>query len=334
MFKKSLIALAVVASSASFAQVTVTGNLTTGFSNSNVPVGAMSLANPGTVTTTNESASGFGVDTAEITFTAKEDLGGGMKAVASMGLVDMSRGNVRGAGNVNTGFGAGNSELSLMGDFGQVRLSTGRSTDYLSSGMGGVGGTFMDGRVFNARTSTDSVSYTVPVGPVVVAATYAEANNALGLGAGSSGVNNGSRQVSLGARYGNGPVAANAVYLSNENVGDKGHYRAAASYDFGVVKVGGGFEWASYEVNTAKSTTLDMLLSASVPLGATTLSANWAQREVSQQVAGNGVVNGYGLKANYSLSKRTALIADYTTWTGAVGAERQSQYNLFASHSF
>ena len=333
MFKKTIVTLAVLASGAAFAQVTVSGSLVSGFSGANTSVGATSVLNKGTIATSDESSSGFGVDTAEINFSVKEDLGGGMRAKASLGLVDMSRGSVRGAGNVNTGFGAGDTSISLQNAMGEVRLSTLRKKDYLSTGVAGVGGTYMDGRVFSARTSVDAVDVIVPVGPVSATFTYAEPNNALGLGAGTSGIT-GSRQLGVGLQYDQGALSVNGTYLTNENIGDKGHYRAATSYDFGVAKLGGGFEYASTELNGVKSTTTDMLVAVNVPLGATDVGVNWAQREIKDQTAGNGTFNGYGLKASYALSKRTALSADYTIWTGYVNAPVQSQYNLFVAHSF
>ena len=319
--KKSLIALAVLAASgASFAQVTITGNVTAGFQSSTQPGGA--------------SASGFGVDTAEITFAAKEDLGGGMKASAKLGLVDTSRGNNR--TTPNTGFGPGDASLGLSGSFGEVTLSTSRGTDYLSAGTAGVGGTFMDGRVFGDRSSTDDVAYSMPMGPLTLGLTYSEPSNKLGLGAGTSGdqANTTGRQIAFAVKYSEGPLVADVAYLSDIDVGDKGHYRGAASYDLGVAKLGGGFERASTELAGAKSTRTDMLLAVSAPLGPVTLGANWAQQEISDQATGNGTKNGYGLKAAYSLSKRTSVSADYTNWAASIGSDKSSQYNLFLSHSF
>ena len=335
--KKSLIALAVLAASgASFAQVSITGNLTAGFQSSNAAKGA--------------NASGFGVDTAEIVFSAKEDLGGGMKASAKMGLVDASRGNT--AGRPNTGFGPGDAELALSGSFGQVTLSTSRSTDYLSGGTAGVGGTFMEGRVFSNRVSTDSVAYSMPVGPVTVGLTYSEAPNLLGLGGGTSGVTTTAipatftdltfpaRQVALSVNYSQGPLAADVGYLTNDKFGtteNRNHLRGSVAYDLGVAKLGGGFERQTWEFAADNKVTVsDMLVGVSVPMGALTLGANWAQREASEQTpaTNNGSFNGYGLKAAYALSKRTAVSADYTNWNGAVNAQKQSVYNLFLSHSF
>ena len=76
--KKSLIALAVLAASgASFAQVSVTGNLTYGYQST-----TMATAN-GAATT---EMGGMGAETAKVVFTAKEDLGGGYAATATMKL--------------------------------------------------------------------------------------------------------------------------------------------------------------------------------------------------------------------------------------------------------
>ena len=331
--KKSLIALAVLAASgASFAQVSITGNLTAGFASSDNGNGV--------------TASGFGVDTAEIVFSAKEDLGGGMKATAKLGLVDAARGMT--AGRPNTGFGPGDAELGLSGGFGQLTLSSSRSTDYLSGGVAGVGGTFRDGRVFFNRVSTDSVAYSMPVGPVTVGLTYSEAPNLLGLGAGTSGaavvandISNGfpARQVALAVQYANGPLSADVGYLTNDKIDtteNKNHLRGSVSYDLGVAKLGGGMERQTWEGTNFKLTVTDTLLAVSVPMGAVTLGANWAQREISDQAtaADNGSFNGYGLKAAYALSKRTAVSADYTNWANAVDAKKQSVYNLFLSHSF
>jgi predicted porin len=332
--KKSLVALAVLAASgAAMAQVSITGNLTAGFRSTDNGNGA--------------TASGFGVDTAEVVFTATEDLGGGMKASAKLGLVDASRGNT--AGRPNTGFGPGDSELSLSGGFGKLALSTARGADYLSGGVAGVGGTFMDGRVLSNRVSRDSVAYSMPLGPVTVGVTYSEAPNLLGLDGGTSGGTTGAfpqsladvtfpaREVALSVQYSDGPLVADFGYLTNDDIGAKNqnHIRGAISYDLGVAKLGGGMERQSWEFTGGdKVTVTDTLLAVSVPLGATTLSANWAQREVSDQAAENGKFDGYGLKASYALSKRTSFSVDYTNWANDIDAKKQSEYNIFLSHSF
>jgi hypothetical protein len=352
--KKSLVALAVLAASgAALAQVSIKGQLMAGFKSFNHgPVGVVD----GGVTA---GSSGFGVDTAEVTFSATEDLGGGMKAGASMGLVNVVRGAGTGftqgsnaglAGN----FGPANSSVYVSGDFGRVTIATARGSDYLTGGVAFVGGTYQDGRALSTRDSSDSVAWSMPMGPVAVSLTYSEPNNYLGLGAGTSGANSGTTSgavansqssIALGLRYTDGPLVADFGYTMYDegdtatDRGDKSNVRFAGSYDFGAFKLGGGWTQRAGKVGTRT----DMGFSAAVPMGALTLGANWVQRNLSDfRDANVDVVNvGYGLSATYALSKRTALIADYTAYTGSNGGvaannnrDMSGIYNLLLSHSF
>ena len=83
--KKTLVALAVLAASgASFAQVTLSGEFAYGF-----------LA---TTDGAGNTASGLGIDTGLLVFSAKEDLGGGYMAEATM-KTDSSSGRSNGISN-------------------------------------------------------------------------------------------------------------------------------------------------------------------------------------------------------------------------------------------
>lgn len=328
--KKSLVALAVLAASgAVLAQVKVSGNLTAGFSQTQSSAG---------------STSGFGVDTAEVTFAASEDLGGGMKAGASMGLVNVVRGaptttpvpgdNSAWAGN----FGPANSSLYVSGEFGKITLATARGTDYLTGGVAAVGGTFQDGRALSTRDVTDSVSYALTAGPMAISLAYSEPNNQLGLGGGTTAIANAQSSSSIGLRYTDGPIVADLGYTMYDEGDtankDKTNMRFAASYDLGMAKLGAGWTQRSGQQNGGTRT--DMGAAVSVPMGALTLGANWVQREYSKyQAKADGVNVGYGFSANYALSKRTAFIADYTAYTtDSSRAEMTTTYNLFLSHSF
>ena len=359
--KKTLVALAVLAASgAVLAQVTVKGNLTSGFKS--VTTGTSGPAGTSSDGGLNVGSSGFGVDTAEITFSASEDLGGGMKAGASMGLVNVVRGagttppvagsNAAWAGN----FGPANTSLYVSGDFGKITLATARGTEYLTGGVAAVGGTYQDARVFSSRDASDSVTYSMTTGSFGISVAYAEPNNYLGLGAGTSGFNSGTTSgataansqsnTALGLRYTDGPLVADAGYTiydegdTADKLGDKTNMRVAGSYDLGVAKLGAGWTQRTGKVGTRT----DMSIAASVPMGAVTLGANWVQRDLNSFRVENGpkVLNiGYGLSANYALSKRTSFIADYTAYTGQNGgtglnnnADMTSVYNLLLSHSF
>lgn len=366
--KKNLIALAVLAASgASFAQVTITGNYTYGFkqsttaSPSSLPAGLLSGAaqitqalSGGTGGNAAGDSSGFGVDTSLVTFTAKEDLGGGMSAVAEMSLDGMARGAANG----------GDSSLKLTTPVGRVALQYYKPVDYLSGGVSGIGGVGMDNKVFPARSLKESVGFDTKLGPVFVGIAHMEqaggsaasisgtpGNGAgLGVGAAGSATTVGQRLTSFSVSYLGGPVVANINYLTYDNRTDasntsyKDVIRTAVSYDFGAFKVAGG---VSQLTIMSGATLLDSLVAVSVPVtGALTLSANYANEVANGFTAGSyagtnlpaaavdQTRNGYGLSAKYALSKRTSIIASYANWLPFAGASRNNETNLLLSHSF
>lgn len=354
--KKSLIALAVLTvSGASFAQVTITGNYITGYkqsqtSPSTVATGAtvaqqvtQNLAGGNGGNATGE-ASGLGVDTSLVTFTAKEDLGGGMSVVAEMSLDGFTRGAANG----------GDSSLKLTTGVGRFTLQAYKPADYLS-GSFGVGGVGLDNKVFPARSLKDAIGFDTKLGPVIVSISHQEqgtansvaASAALGLGQGAAGAaaQVGQRLNSYSATYMAGALVANLNYISYDNRTDNANtsyrdvLRAGAKYDFGGVQVGGGVStlttMSGGKLNSAA-------ISAAVPVGALTLGANYGTETADgfaiQAATANANLdqtrNGYGLSATYALSKRTSLIATHANWIPYGGANRNSETNLLVSHSF
>jgi predicted porin len=338
--KKTLIALAVLAASgASFAQVSITGNYTAGYE-------AIGNGASG-------DSSGLGIDTSLVTFTASEDLGGGMKATAVMSIDGMSRGGIAG----------GDSSLALAGSFGTVTLATGRGSDYLSGGVSGVGGVGLDNKVFTETNASDSIAYKSPsFSGLTFGLSHAEdAGNRtgetqsgyLGLGSGATGSNNlasGSttsfiqRSTGVTVTYAAGPLVATGNYTSWDQQGvatstatgannSKSRVSVAGSYDLGVAKLGAGYRATQFTAGTRQ----DSFLAVGVPLGALTLGADFGQRTQADRLtaADNGTRTGYGLKAEYALSKRTSFIASYASWERTVGADkRTTDTNLLVSHSF
>ncbi|MFZ3129185.1 MAG: porin [Rhodoferax sp.] len=352
--KKTLIALAVLAASgASFAQVTISGNLAMGYR----------ATTTGAVGASSDSA-GFGVDTSEIDFAATEDLGGGMKATAKLALAGADRSGesnpvavAAGVGNNVTGRDA---TLTLQTNAGALVLGSVSAADYLSgaqgltAGFAGVGAYYngWDGKVLSGRTNRDTVTYIVPVGAVSLFASYQEtsvqANQGLGLGtAGTAGVTGQSLTV-WGATYAKGAANANFTYLNFNAKGSAGatkdQTRLSGNYDFGAAKLGLGAVVTNTEGGAlVAGKTTDMLLGVAVPMGALTLGVEFAQRKLDDMaalsggaVAANGTVNGTSLQATYALSKRTAVIGNYARWTSYtnVNADASSQFNLLLSHSF
>jgi predicted porin len=361
--KKSLIALAVLAASgASFAQVTITGNYTVGFKSSYTAPNKGTGLEQGIQTVTQALAggsggnpvgdsSGFGVDTSLITFTAKEDLGGGMSVAAEMSIDGLTRGGVSG----------GDSSLKLTTSVGRLTLQTYKPVDYLSGGISGVGGVGMDNKVFPSRGLKDAVGFDTKLGPIYLGVAHLEQASVsssttsgvgAGLGVGGAGAasTTGQRLNSLSATYVGGALIANVNFLvydgrtDNVNTSYKDVIRTAASYDFGVAKLGAG---VSVLTTTGGSTLTDSMIAVSVPVGALTLGVNFAQETsagtVAQTFSGplpltagqlDQTRNGYGLSATYALSKRTSLIATYANWLSAAGKDRNNETNLLLSHSF
>ena len=352
--KKSLIALAVLAAAGvASAQVTITGNYTAGYKSSSQAPRTGGLVQQGAQAVTQALAggsngnadgdsSGFGIDTSLITFTAKEDLGAGMSVAAEMSIDGLNRAGVSG----------GDSSLKLTTGVGRITLQTYKPVDYLSGGVSGVGGVGMDNKVFPARGLKDAVGFDTKVGPVFLGIAHMEQASAsggstsgvgMGLGAGGAGAagTTGQRLNSLSVTYMGGGLVANANYLvydgrtDNVNTSYKDVLRAAASYDFGVAKVGGGM---SVLTTTSGATLTDGLLAVSVPVGgALTLGANVATETmtgtITQTYTGVGTLpagaldqtrSGYGLSATYALSKRTSLIANYANWLSAIGKDRSN----------
>jgi predicted porin len=332
--KKTLIALAVLAASgASFAQVTISGNVTSGYK------AATAVSTTAGVSTSSDS-SGLGVDTAELFFKASEDLGGGLKADAVLSFDTVTRASVAG----------GDTSLTLSNaSWGALALKSVKGADYLSGGIANVGGVGFDGKIFSGKTYSDSISYTSPsFSGFTVGLSHAEnsinsVTTGQGLGVGAAGTPTGrdsQRNSGISAAYAAGALAANLGYNTYDQKGTEAldpsnsdsKWYASAAYDFGAFKLGAGVEARKL----VKGTRNDALIGGALPLGALTLNATFASRQFNDNSATtDGTKTGYGLGAAYALSKRTSLIANYRNWTNTVGDNaKATETNLLVSHSF
>lgn len=350
--KKTLIALAAIAAtSASFAQVTITGEYAYGWKQSSTDAmsGTKGQTAKGLIggtggNTTGDSA-GLGVDTATVTFASKEDLGGGYAAEASINIDTIVRGTVAG----------GDTSLKLTTPVGLITLQSYKPADYLSEGLSGVGGVTMEDKVFSARSLKDSAGFTTKLGPVYLGYSLSEqgtATNApsdgtaanVGLGVGSQGAASavGQRVSSYSATYVGGALKANLNYLSYDNqkksdVSSNTVIRTALSYDLGALTLGAGYSQAE---QTSGAKIRDAILAVSVPMGSFTLGANYAiQTLADTTILGAGVAdgsrNGYSLKGVYSLSKRTYFSASYANWSPVdTATQRNSQTVFLLGHTF
>lgn len=310
--KKTLIAMAVLsAASASFAQVTITGNLAMGYKSSfsapnkgpaltQAVQGVTEALAGGTGGNPTGDSSGFGVDTSQINFAATEDLGGGMSIAAEMALAGADRSGESGSGTVS----GRDARLKLTTSVGQFGVRSYKPDDYLSGSISGVGGVGMDNKVFQRRDLKETFHFDTKLGAFYFGFVHAEAASASptapssgtsvgtgsGLGVGSAGAaaTTGQRSNSYALTYVDGPLIANVNYVTydsrsgNVNTLNKDVIRTKASYDLGFMKVGGGVEVLTL---AGGGTLTNSLLAVAVPMGSLTLGANYAQGTLANSSA-------------------------------------------------
>ena len=333
--KKTIIALAAVAATgASFAQATITGFMAAGY---------------GTSTTggaTTSSVGGFGVDTAELYITAKEDVGGGMTAGGTMGIGGLER-----AGWANSNDGTGvrkggtypvygtNFNVYVQNAMFKLAIGSAKSGDYVSSGLASSGVNYWDfgdfGN-FGGRSRRDYIALDIPVGPLTIQLAHQEAGNAPGEFDGAEG-STGQRLAVLNVTYAEGPIKVNAAYLGFDNIPAKGvesQYRLSGNYNAGVATVGAGMQMTNYQ---GGPTATNYGFSAAVPVGPLTLGAMIGQRTLAgnADAEANYSMASYSLNATYALSKRTGLTGQYLNWEPVKNATtKNSMALLILTHSF
>lgn len=326
MMKKTLIAVAALAATSAFAQVTITGGYAFGLKTATTGGATAGAAD--------SISGGLGIDTAEVKFAASEDLGGGMKVDVSMGLNNIAR--VATVGGVDSSFG-------LTTSMGKLTYSLAEGADFISRTLGQSGGVGLDGKVFSSLApATDSLSFDTMAGPVALGFDYAESDAALGSGAeGASSVTK-QRGVQVRVGYSSGPLKTTVRYAMYDSKGANtdanNRVRLGVAYDFGVAYAGAAYSRLAQTVGTRT----DMGVSVSVPLGALTVGANWGSRNRDNAggiVAADGTSIGYGLNASYALSKRTSVSLTTASWTAntataAPSVNKSSETALLLAHSF
>jgi Gram-negative porin len=314
--KKTLLALAVVAASgAAFAQsATLSGSYVFGYQSTKV-AGARTA--------------GLGTDTAAISLSATEDLGGGLKASAQVSLGGMMR----------DGAGTGeDAKLTLSGGFGTLTLSTFESDDGLSRAYAGAPVIGLDGKVHGANSNIDLLGYTSPqLAPgLTVGYSYVDRGTTVGTGlaAGTTGAAVAQPSHTGNVTYGAGPISARFDVASWTRQGDatvtantnKNRFRVSGNYDLGMAKIGLGY---SSLKRTTGTTAKQTEIGVSAPLGATTVGLVY-EKLVNSGVTTSGVTFG----AQYNLSKRTNVSAGYAQWKKTGAATTDNSFRVLVGHSF
>jgi len=239
--KKSLVALAALAATSAFAQVTLSGNID--FANASVS-GSQLLARGTTISQTTGTSS-----TSVLNIRAVEDIGGGMKVTGHYGLDPRSLANdayavtnnttnadpalvapattFKSPAPSNTATGLSRDELfvGIEGAFGNLRLgspnSIGLNSFQVSSPLGtGVGSSYTGGGTSGTMTNSyvqtrysRSVRWDSPViNGFQAAVLYAPGNDQAGVVTSNAGVAllipNARTATEFGLRYTNGPLVA------------------------------------------------------------------------------------------------------------------------------
>lgn len=348
--KFSVVALATLAATASFAQSTVTlyGVVDTGYRS--VDSGANKFG--GMANGSNASN--------RLGFKGTEDLGGGMKANFVM------EGDLAPNDGTNAGFKfLRQSTVSLSGNFGEVRLGRDYTPAFRVFGIvdpfgtvgvgsagnllwstvvdttGGTGipadSTFLTNAAASAKPAAQTTARITAADPSVV-----RANNSFAYYSPNFSGFSGSLMVSTGIQntyllkkqgdmtglslnYGNGPLTlayANQVTKGGEVATDNQKFTTdflAGSYDLGVAKAALGYRTEKLALPGGDLKTKAMIYSVTAPMGAVTLKASYITKKADLGDGSEKAGNQFALGAVYDLSKRTALYTTYSQLKNEAG---------------
>jgi predicted porin len=292
--KKTLVAVAALAAVfGAQAQATISGVIEAG----------ILIPNTGT-----QSMASGGNGGSEITFTAGEDLGSGLKATGSVTIVNnMFAASDSGAPAAGTtaavvaknAVRTYNSFVGLSGDFGSVKLGSQFSPSFFATGVGdpfgNAAGTY--NRASQGGHRYDSVTYN---SPSMAGATV------------SYQVNAANTESSYSVTYATGGFTAAYSADTTASTDTSG---IAASYDFGVAK-------AYYLSKTTEGSTAANSLGVSAPVAGFVVVYSRSQQSGQTDQANIGLV--------YPMSKRTTL-----AWVNYDGGTTATQGNFVGvQHKF
>lgn len=314
--KKTLVALAALAATGAFAQVTVSGKLGFGYykNGQNAVVGGA-------------PEHGLHMTDGNLTFTATEDLGGGWKATAMSEFVSRGRGNA---------IAGRDAKLDLVTPVGMLTLGSVESCSRLDNVAGSPVSlpTGIDAALgpLDGCATLDIVAFNAPIGPLTVGVNYSDSIGAAGAGAGAI------KATQLTGAYNAGPLMLGLDHTTFQGPtayrDGLARTRFVASYDLGLAKLGFGHQMLNHDGAPQTS------FSVNVPMGAVSLGLSYAVRQAqgASTLAGANAVEGarsgtaIGLK--YDLSKQTNLNVSYGTFTADAANQYDSTFRVRLMKSF
>lgn len=328
--KKTLIAVAALAATGAFAQVSVYGRLDAGYAQTKSTVGGTYTKANG-VESHNSASSMWGIQ-------GTEDLGGGMKAFFKLEQdIYTANGNT---GNSGAGGGAANSsgfnrtsQVGVSGGFGSVAFGR----DYVpffkliaATDVNALSriSTVQRSAASGYSTTGSQIVYTSPnlsgfVGTLAVIADDNSTNTTV------------TKESATNAtfQYSNGPLMVGLGLASKKVTGGTVETKTSAtvlagSYDLGVVRLVGNYisdkvtEGAAADVKQAEAN-----IGAIVPLGKVSLRAQVGRNKWEQAGAADRSGTDMVLGAEYALSSKTALFVKTGTFNKnqSLGADSKVQ---------
>jgi len=303
--KKSLIALAVAGTFAApaFANVTVSGAM------------RLDVQNVSGIADKDTGSDGKGLhvnnNNSVITVSGSEDIGGGMKAGFSLTA------GIPLTTTTTTAVSRQNQFLSLSGNFGQVRLGVhdslstvaGRSVDLFGNQSAGDSRTLtnVSSGMMDAR-GNDVIAYISPsFNGVTVALAHANMNT----GEAADGGKINMAKLS----YTNGPLSLAAVHQATDSTGSTNEkdLRVVGSYTMGDTRLVALYDNISNANGSDSADSKTWGVGAAHKMGPITLKAQYYAYDKKNNTTADA--NMWAVGADYSLSKRTTLMAAYSAVT-------------------
>ncbi len=332
--KKSLIALAALAATASFAQSTVTLSGVVDFAYGSASGSATTNATK--LQTVSQST--YTASTSAINFAVVEDLGGGLRAEARYEIDPRAWTNGTGVSTAGA-LGRHQSFVGLSGGFGAIKLGVMNAASLnaysASSPLGtgiGSGFSFSDHTAVSVGTVryNNSVRYDTPrFNGFSASLTYAPGNDDAGGTAALPQITN------LGLNYNQGPlnVAFSSLQTTATNAttaAPKSTYNfIGANYSFGAARVFAGYGDGSKSAAGADAKVTRV--GATYTMGAVTLLGQYATTKIGTAADRKTT----GLRADYALSKRTVAYVGYESQdSGAASANKLNLMAVGVRHNF
>jgi predicted porin len=260
-----------------------------------------------------------------------EDLGGGLRAVFQF----EHRFNANDGTQSTTRFWEGKSIVGLEGGFGRITLGREENPAYTfgqvvadpwGTDTVASNGTIINGRIGTTRYS-NSINYRINFGDFTFAAQGAEADGNTPTGGAAE-----KRPYSMGAGWSSGPWR---VGVGFENPADRDDRWAsvAASYDFGLARVG-AFFGSGKNVDAQKIE--GWLVSAVAPVGAGEVRASYGTLKNKDIATDDELDEQFGVGYHHALSKRTTLYADvvHERRDSLPDGRRKTGYDVGLKHNF